>query len=171
MILATYMRQLQLEDYFSVLSTLGGAMSSLGNYSVDFVSIFKFIINHCWLVKKIVFIFAFSLQAIKTRKISLVQLKVALKSQNMYNVARCYVYIAYSLIQMNQLKSARRFMKHHLKSFIETNFTKERNNARYQILRNMYICASFDYKEKLKTVKTNANQKLPNQSHCFSVLF
>ncbi|XP_072043322.1 uncharacterized protein F58A4.6-like [Amphiura filiformis] len=81
--------RLLLEEAFSWLSTLGGAYSSLGeNFS------------HC---------------AIEAGRLSIRQLKLAIRLGDPLLQARCYVYLSLSLMQRGFLKQARNIISHQYK--------------------------------------------------------
>ncbi|XP_050443206.1 uncharacterized protein LOC126847154 [Adelges cooleyi] len=75
----------ELEDIMAWLSTLGGAFSSLGDKT-----------EQC---------------AIVAGKISLQQLQIAIKIGDPLIAARCQLYVAISLMQRGQFKTARRIIK------------------------------------------------------------
>ena len=122
LILALVSIKLKIEETLSILSTLGGAYSSLGEHYKHF--------------------------AIKAGETSLKQIGLACLSGDPTVIARCSIYMVYSLCQRGLHKKARRLMIKFIYPYINKMIT---NKTCDNILRNMYKAAKFRIEFYYKT--------------------
>lgn len=148
--LALTWEKVEIENLMSWLSTLGGAFSALGDSFEKCVREIKTV--PMFLDSKTNFFFICFHQAERAGRISVYQLKLALRSGDPTIVSRCKLYYSISLIQKGQLKAAKRLV---LQQYEFAKIEREAGDERvYKMCHGIWLKLQHAY-----TLRKQARQK------------